>query len=69
VLDTAAVERDVATELSTGAAAGVVVDCPDRMAIEVGATHACWARIVGETAPTIVITVTDEDGGYTWAEA
>jgi Domain of unknown function (DUF4333) len=45
------------------------LSCPDDMEVEVGNTYECTGTEEGQGDVAITITITDEDGGYTWGPA
>jgi Domain of unknown function (DUF4333) len=67
-LDTAQLERRLGLELSDRLdRSGIVVDCPNDVVVDAGATFACVARARGETEGLrILVTQRNDDGDVTW---
>jgi hypothetical protein len=69
MLDSEAVERDVAVQFAEREGVGSILDCPKSMPVEVGATYECTGTTDDGEEVTLVITVTDEETvSYTWTE-
>jgi hypothetical protein len=69
VLDTAAVERDVAIQFGDRAGVAVQLTCPRDMEVQAGATHECRGITADDEDVTLRITITDDkSAAYTWTE-
>jgi hypothetical protein len=69
VLDTAAVERDVALQFGDREGVAVQLTCPGDMEVQAGATHECRGITADDEEVTLRITITDEmSASYTWTE-
>ena len=69
MLDSEAVERDVAAQFAEREGVGIALDCPESMPVEVGATYECAGTTDDGEEVTLAITVTDEEtASYTWTE-
>ena len=65
-LDTAAVERQVAQELSVQTGQTTTVQCPDSVALEAGATFTCSAGTTDGRNGKVEVTQDDDEGNVTW---
>ena len=69
VLDTSAVEEDVAEQFERVEGVAVELTCDDEMQVEQGADYECTGRTADDEEVTLRIVVTDEDtAAYTWEE-
>jgi Domain of unknown function (DUF4333) len=68
ILDRAAVESAVATQFEEREGVALDLECDERMIVEPGADYECEGTTADGEEVQIVITVTDENGAYTWAE-
>nr|WP_243851348.1 DUF4333 domain-containing protein [Modestobacter marinus] len=66
-LDPAAVERAVADQFEDREGVALELSCADELPVRDGATYSCAGRTVDGEPVTISITLTGEDGDYTWA--
>jgi hypothetical protein len=67
-LDRSAVERAVATQFEEREGVALDLECDERMIVEPDADYECQGTTADGEDVEIVITVTDEDGAYTWDE-
>ena len=68
VLDRAAVERAVADQFEQREGVALDLECDERMIVRVGGDYECEGSTADGEDVEILITVTDEDGAYTWEE-
>jgi hypothetical protein len=68
ILDRGAVERDVAAQFEEREGVALDLDCPKRMFVEPGRDYECEGTTADGEEVEIRITITDEDGAYTWGE-
>ena len=70
VLDTGAVEEDVAAQFEEVEGVAVDLSCDDEMQVEQGADYECTGTTADGEEVTLRIVITDEtDASYTWEEA
>jgi hypothetical protein len=67
-LDPKAVERDVAAQYEQREGVTIGLSCDQKMAVEDGKTYECDGTTAAGEQLTITITITDEDGDYTWSD-
>jgi hypothetical protein len=67
-LDPKAVERDVAAQSEQREGVTIGLNCDQEMTVEDGKTYACDGTTAAGEQLTITITITDEDGDYTWSD-
>ncbi|WP_164700167.1 DUF4333 domain-containing protein [Modestobacter sp. KNN46-3] len=65
-LDPAAVERAVADQFEDREGVALDLNCEDELPVRAGATYSCAGRTVDGEPVSITITLTGEDGDYTW---
>jgi hypothetical protein len=68
ILDPAAVERAVAQQFEEREGVALDLECGDRMVVRPGADYECEGTTADGEEVEITITITDDDGAYTWAE-
>ena len=69
VLDTSAVEDDVAEQFQEIEGVAVDLTCDDEMQVEQGADYECTGTTADDEQVTIRIVITDEQtAAYTWEE-
>jgi hypothetical protein len=68
VLDRAAVESAVSTQFEEREGVALDLECDERMIVEPGKDYECEGTTADGEDVQIVISVTDENGAYTWAE-
>ncbi len=68
VLDRSAVESAVAAQFEERHGVAVELECRRRMIVRPGADYECEGTTADGESIEILITVTDENGAYTWAE-
>jgi hypothetical protein len=68
ILDRAAVERDVAAQFEEREGVGLDLACDERMIVRPGADYECEGTTADGEDVEILISVTDDEGSYTWAE-
>jgi hypothetical protein len=68
ILDRAAVEAAVAGQFEEREGVALDLACDERMIVRPGADYECEGSTADGEDVEILITVTDEDGSYTWAE-
>ena len=68
VLDRAAVESAVSTQFEEREGVALDLECDERMIVEPGKDYECEGTTADGEDVQIVITITDENGAYTWAE-
>lgn len=65
-LDTAAVEQQIAQELSVQTGQTTTVQCPDSVALEAGANFTCSASTSDGRSGQVEVTQDDSEGNVTW---
>jgi hypothetical protein len=68
ILDRAAVETAVAEQFEQREGVPLDLECGERMIVRPGADYECEGTTEDGEDLEILITVTSEDGAYTWAE-
>jgi hypothetical protein len=68
ILDRAAVEAAVAEQFEQREGVALDLECDERMIVRPGADYECEGSTADGEDVEILITVTDRDGAYTWAE-
>jgi hypothetical protein len=68
ILDRAAVQSAVAAQFEEREGVALDLDCPKRMFVEPGRDYECEGTTADGEEVEIRITITDEDGAYTWGE-
>ena len=68
ILDRAAVESAVAAQFEEREGVALDLECGRRMIVRPGADYECEGTTADGESIEILITVTDENGAYTWAE-
>jgi hypothetical protein len=69
VLDTSAVEDDVAAQFEEIEGVAIDLTCDDEMQVEQGADYECTGTTADGEEVTLRIVITDEtDASYTWEE-
>jgi Domain of unknown function (DUF4333) len=67
-LRNAAVERDVAALFEERHRVAIDLDCDERMIVRPGADYECEGTTADGEDVELLITITDSEGSYTWAE-
>lgn len=65
-LDPAAVERAVAGQFQEREGVALDLSCEDDLPVRDGATYSCAGRTADGEPVTLTITLTGENGDYTW---
>ena len=68
ILDPAAVERDVARQFEEREGVALDLQCDERMIVRPGGDYECEGTTADGEDVELLITVTDREGAYTWAE-
>ena len=68
ILDPAAVERDVARQFEEREGVALELQCDERMIVRPGGDYECEGTSADGEVVELLITVTDREGAYTWAE-
>lgn len=68
ILDRTAVETAVAQQFEEREGVGLDLACDERMIVRPGADYECEGTTADGEDVEILITVTDDEGAYTWAE-
>lgn len=68
VLDPAAVEQAVSEQFEEREGVALDLACDERMIVRPGADYECEGTTADGEEVELLITVTDRDGAYTWAE-
>ena len=68
VLDRSAVESAVASQFEEREGVALDLECDERMIVRPGADYECEGTTADGEDVEILITITDENGAYTWAE-
>jgi Domain of unknown function (DUF4333) len=68
ILDRAAVEAAVAEQFEQREGVALDLECDERMIVRPGADYECEGSTADGEDVEILITVTDREGAYTWAE-
>jgi len=67
-LDPDAVQRDVAEQFEELEGVALELTCDEEMTVEPDRSYRCQGRTADDERVTVTITLTDDEGGYTWAD-